>query len=105
NCGCEGQALCAVEVSFDSVGAGARCRVEMDANKNRVAVRIRDRDASSQRQEDVAVSRHHDMIAVGLKDGFESLRYVEIHHAFWNALVRNSAPIESAVTRIDHDRS
>ena len=99
--GSERQTLRAVKVSFNAARARARGRVEMNADKNRVPIRIRDRDARAQRNEHVAVACHHDPVAVRLKNHFQSLRHVEIHHAFRNSLPWNSAAIESAVTSVD----
>jgi len=64
---CEGQTLRAVKVGFDAARATPRRGIEVDADENRVAVGVSDGDASTQRNEDVLVSRHHDAVAVLLE--------------------------------------
>ena len=76
-------------------------RTIVNANKDRVSIRISNRNARSQRNEDVAVSRHHNAIAISRKHSLEPLRYIEIHHAFRHTLMRNSAAIESAMSSVD----
>jgi len=75
----------------------------MHANKNRVTILIRDRDSRAERQEDVGIPGHHHAVTVRLKVRFESLRDVEVHHFFGNALAGDSAAIKSAVAGIDHN--
>src|SRR6202011_399875 len=95
------QTLRAIKISFDSARTRARGRVEMNADKNRVSIRVGDGDAGTERNKDVAVSRHYNAITVRLKDRFQSLRNVQGHCFFRNTLPRNSAAVVSAVAGID----
>ena len=98
----ERQTLRAVKVGFDPTRSRPRSRIEMNADEDRVPVGVRDRNASSQWDEHITVPGHHDAIARRLKNRFQTLRHVEVHHAFRNALPRNSSAIEPAVPRIDN---
>ena len=103
NCGSEWQTLRTVEVSFNAACATPWRSIEMDANKNRVAIRIRDGDARSQRNKDVAISRHHHAIAVRLQHRFQTLRDIEVHCLLVHALARDAAAVVSAVTGINNN--
>src|SRR6266480_2859079 len=99
NCGSEWQTLRAVEVGFNAACATPWRSIEMDANKNRVAIRIRDGDARSQRNKDVAISRHHHAIAVRLQHRFQTLRDIEVHCLLIHALARRAESF-GAVSRV-----
>jgi len=81
--------LGAVEVSFNSARSTARRGVEVDANEDRVPIRVRDGDACSQRNENVAVSGHDNAVSISRQHRFEPLRHIEVHYAFWDALMRD----------------
>src|SRR5437016_7818785 len=100
----ERETVPSVKISFNSVRASARRGVEMNANKNGVAVLVRDRNAGSERDENVAVSRHHNAITVRLEDSLQTLRDVEVHCFLAHALARDSAAIETAMTCVDDNR-
>ena len=73
----------------------------MNTHKNRIPVGVRDCDTRAQRNKNVAVSCHHNAVAVGLKDRSQSLRNVQVHRAFGNSLAGNTAAVVSAMTGID----
>src|ERR1700730_5198635 len=67
------QTLRAIKISFDSARTRARGRVEMNADKNCVSIRVGDGDAGTERNKDVAVSRHCNAITVRLKYRVQSM--------------------------------
>src|ERR1043166_3663385 len=104
NGGREPQPLGAVKVGLDSARASPWGGIEVNANENRVTILVGNCNARSERDENVAVSRHHYMIAGGLKDRFQTLRDLEVHCLLVHTLTSDAATIKSAMASVDHNR-
>jgi len=92
-----------VVIGLDPIRCCARGRIEVDTNKDRVPIGVRDSYSITQGNKNIAVPCHHHLVAGGAKSGSESLGNIEIHSLFGNALARNSAAIEPAVSGVnDH---
>src|SRR5579864_1676580 len=98
----ESQTLRAIEISLDTARAPPRRGIEVNTDENRIPIGIADGDAGDQWDENIAVSRHHNAIARSLKNCFQSLANIEIHHALGGAPTGDSAAIVSAMTRSDN---
>src|SRR5437588_12345771 len=98
----ERQAVATLEICFYPTRAHPTRRVEMDTYEKRVRVGVGDRYPPAQRNEYIAIPRHHDPIAAGGENAFKALRYVQGHILFCNPLTGNSAAIMAAMARIDY---
>jgi hypothetical protein len=74
----------------------------MNAYENGVAVGVGDCNSCWQRNENVAVPRHHYVIAIGGEDISKPLRHVERHVFFRDPLPGNSPTIMTTMSRIDN---
>jgi hypothetical protein len=97
------QAVAAIKVCLDSIGADALCRVEMNAHENGVAIRVCNCDARGQGDEDIAVPSHDHAISVGAEKILEALRDVKRHRFFRDFLARDPAAVMTTVAGIDYD--
>src|SRR5438270_13927783 len=73
----------------------------MNAYENGVAVRVGDCNSCSQRNKDIAVPRHHYVIALSGENISKALRHVERHVFLRDPLAGNSAAIMTPMSRID----
>ena len=73
----------------------------MDTDEDRVAVGIGDCNAGPQWDKDVAIPGHYDAVPAGGQNISKTLRHVECHFFFRDALAGNSAAIMTSVPRID----
>src|SRR5436309_13732651 len=97
----EWQALATIKICFDTTRAHPFCRVEMNAYKKRIRVGVGDCYPPTQRNEYIAISGHHDPIAVGGENAFKTLRDIQGHILFCNLLTWDSTSVIHSMTRFD----
>lgn len=94
-----------VVIRLDAGDGSARRPVAVNADKDRVGVGIGDGCADAERDEDVGIARHDDMVASPLQERPEALCHIKGQHLLVHAPHGMGSMVDAAMTGIDDHRA